>query len=69
MAMLPLSHDEKLLASLCDRMRELFEKAKQNDSDITYLSMGMSGDWELCLARGANMIRLGTAIFGERNYR
>ena len=30
--------------------------------------MGMSGDWELCLAHGSNMIRLGTALFGERHY-
>ena len=30
--------------------------------------MGMSGDWKLCLRHGANMIRLGTAIFGERHY-
>jgi hypothetical protein len=30
--------------------------------------MGMSGDWKLCIECGSNMIRLGTAIFGARNY-
>lgn len=68
MAMLPLSDDITLLTSLCDRMRALYEKAKTQDKNVTYLSMGMSGDWKLCLSRGANMIRLGTAIFGERDY-
>lgn len=32
------------------------------------LSMGMSGDWPLAVAEGANVIRIGTAIFGEREY-
>lgn len=68
MAMLPLSNDRTLLTDLCDQMRALYERAKAQDKNITYLSMGMSGDWELCLSRGANMIRLGTAIFGERDY-
>lgn len=32
------------------------------------LSMGMSGDWPLAVAHGSNMVRIGTAIFGEREY-
>lgn len=32
------------------------------------LSMGMSGDWPLAVEEGANIIRIGTAIFGEREY-
>lgn len=68
MAMLPLSDDEALLAKLADEMRVLYDRAKAQDENIRYLSMGMSGDWELCLAHGSNMIRLGTALFGERHY-
>ena len=66
MAMLPLSDDSVLLARLADEMRALYDRARAHDGDIRHLSMGMSGDWELCLAHGANMIRLGTAIFGSR---
>ena len=66
MAMLPLSKDEGLLASLADEMRALYDGARAHDENIVHLSMGMSGDWRLCLAHGSNMIRLGTAIFGER---
>lgn len=32
------------------------------------LSMGMSGDWSLAVEQGSNMVRIGTAIFGEREY-
>lgn len=66
MAMLPASQDIPLLARLCDEMRALYDAARERDPAVRYLSMGMSGDWELCLAHGSNMIRLGTAIFGER---
>ncbi len=66
MAMLPATEDEKALSPLCDSMRSLFDAAKKEDTHVRYLSMGMSGDWRLCLGHGANMIRLGTAIFGKR---
>lgn len=68
MAMLPLAGGEETLSALVKEMRALFERAKAQDENIRWLSMGMSGDWKLCLRHGANMIRLGTAIFGERHY-
>ena len=68
MAMLPLAGSEEELAALVKEMRALFERAKAQNENIRWLSMGMSGDWKLCLRHGANMIRLGTAIFGERRY-
>jgi pyridoxal phosphate enzyme (YggS family) len=49
------------------RMRELFDAAKP--SGATHwdtLSMGMSGDFEIAIAEGATMVRVGTAIFGPR---
>ena len=66
MAMLPLTDDIKLLERLAKQMRSLYDNLK--DENFEYLSMGMSGDWKLCLDAGSNMIRLGTKIFGERNY-
>lgn len=68
MAMLPLAGGEEELSALVKEMRALFERARAQDENIRWLSMGMSGDWKLCLRHGANMIRLGTAIFGERRY-
>ena len=68
MAMLPLTDDEALLGALAGRMRAEYDKIKTYDENFTYLSMGMSGDWRICLQEGANMLRLGTCIFGHRNY-
>ena len=51
-------------------MRQLFvdmrEKMSDNQSDITYLSMGMSGDYADAIAEGSTLIRVGTALFGPR---
>ena len=36
--------------------------------NMSILSMGMTNDYEIAVEEGATMIRVGTAIFGERNY-
>lgn len=68
MAMLPNIDDERELRRLATLMREKYDGLKKIYPDFTYLSMGMSGDWKLCIECGSNMIRLGTAIFGARTY-
>ena len=69
MAMLPFTDDTALLRELAQKMRKLYDKFKRTDENFEYLSMGMSGDWKLCIEAGSNMIRVGTSIFGERNYK
>ncbi len=68
MAMLPDSDDEEFLRGLARKMRRLFEWAKTQSSDVEYLSMGMSGDYKLCVEEGSNVVRLGSTIFGRRDY-
>ena len=68
MAMLPDSDDEALLRGLTRKMRGLYEWAKTESSSVEYLSMGMSGDYKLCIEEGSNVIRVGSTIFGARNY-
>lgn len=68
MAMLPLSDDGEYLAELARKMRGVYDKLKADGAGFKYLSMGMSGDWRLCVEAGSNMIRVGTTIFGARNY-
>jgi PLP dependent protein len=55
------------------RMKHLFnDMAAGTDRpnvQMKYLSMGMSGDFEVAIEEGSNMVRIGTAIFGERQYR
>ena len=67
MAMLPLDSDEVKLRSLAKAMRKKFDELNGPGANLKYLSMGMSGDWKLCIEEGSNMIRLGTAIFGKRS--
>lgn len=69
MAMLPDTDDKKLLSSLAEKMRKKYDYFREKDENFIHLSMGMSGDYELCISAGSNMIRLGTAIFGSRNYK
>ena len=45
-------------------LRDLFPEL----TDFTELSIGMSGDWKIALDYGATIVRIGTAIFGERQY-
>ena len=68
MAMLPFTDDETILRPLAKSMRELFERLRDRNENIEHLSMGMSGDWQLCVECGSNMVRLGTSIFGPRHY-
>ncbi|MBQ8320537.1 MAG: YggS family pyridoxal phosphate-dependent enzyme [Clostridia bacterium] len=68
MAMLPEVGEKEYLIELIKKMRAVYEWAKARSSEIKYLSMGMSGDYKLCVAHGSNVIRVGSTIFGARNY-
>lgn len=48
------------------RLRELRDVAVKNGYNLPELSMGMSHDFEIAIEEGATMVRIGTAIFGER---
>ena len=50
------------------RLHELYEQLRADGLALDTLSMGMSHDLEAAIAEGATMVRVGTAIFGERNY-
>ena len=61
-----------------DEIREVFRKTykkfldiqqkKYDNSIMELLSMGMSADYEIAIEEGANIVRVGSAIFGKRNY-
>ena len=44
------------------------EEKKFNNVTMAVLSMGMTGDYEVAIEEGATMVRVGTGIFGERDY-
>ncbi len=68
MAMLPAVADEGHLRALAQKMRQLYEWAKTQSAEVCYLSMGMSGDYRLCVEEGSNVVRLGSTLFGARDY-
>lgn len=72
MAMASLTDDERLIREEFRTVRELFEKLRdgvcRDNAGFTVLSMGMSHDYPIAIEEGSTMIRVGTHIFGEREY-
>ena len=54
---------------LFKQMRKLFDELKISREDFDFLSMGMTHDYKIAVAEGANVVRVGTGIFGERLYK
>lgn len=69
MTIAPLTEDEKLIRSSFRYLRELKESFNARGfENIKELSMGMTSDYEIAIEEGATMLRIGSAIFGERDY-
>jgi len=60
--------DENVLATQMTRMQTLFTELARQYPTVDTLSMGMTEDLELAIAHGSTMVRVGTAIFGARDY-
>lgn len=71
MAIPPICADSEENRPYFSSMKQLFVDigAKKYDNvSMDFLSMGMSSDYEVAISEGANMVRVGTGIFGARNY-
>ncbi len=68
MMIAPNYEDVEDCRPLFKKMYELFQDLKQKNSEVKYLSMGMTHDYKIAIEEGANIIRVGTAIFGVRDY-
>lgn len=67
----PFLDDPEAVRPYFRHLKSLFDSYKELEDDrmdMEILSMGMSGDYEVAIEEGATMIRVGTAIFGARNY-
>ncbi len=72
MAVMPQSDDQAYLSGLFAGMRQLFDRLREEAMEgveMEELSMGMSGDYRLAARHGATMVRVGSALFGQRSYR
>ena len=68
MGMATFTENEKQIKEEFSFLSSTFETLKSRYTSFTTLSMGMSGDYKIAIACGSNMIRVGSSIFGERNY-
>lgn len=71
MAIPPFSQNPAESRAYFAQMRQLFvdiSSKKYDNVSMDFLSMGMSGDFEAAIAEGSNMVRVGSAIFGTRQY-
>ncbi|KXS50273.1 YggS family pyridoxal phosphate-dependent enzyme [Halanaerobium congolense] len=68
MTILPYLDDSEKLRSYFKDMKNLFDKLSANVIPLDELSMGMTNDYQIAIEEGATIVRVGTAIFGEREY-
>ena len=68
MGMASFSSNDKEVSDEFKSLKTFFDKLNDSGYQLSVLSMGMSGDYQLAIDNGSNMIRVGSAIFGSRNY-
>ncbi|MGA1227448.1 MAG: YggS family pyridoxal phosphate-dependent enzyme [Tamlana sp.] len=71
MGMATFTDDENQIKKEFSFLKDAFDELKKLQTancELQTVSMGMSGDYELAIACGSNMIRVGSSIFGSRNY-
>ncbi len=72
MGMATNTEDEAVVEADFARIQALFQRIRTEHPELrdtfTELSIGMSGDWPIAVRHGATMVRIGTDIFGEREY-
>ena len=68
MGMATFTEDKAQISAEFRGLKNFFDHQQAQYPDLKILSMGMSGDYLLAIAEGSNMIRVGSKIFGPRNY-
>ena len=68
MTIAPFTEDINLIRKSFSYLRKLKEELNSQGYNLTELSMGMTSDYEIAIEEGATMLRIGSAIFGERIY-
>lgn len=68
MGMATFTDDETQVKREFKQLKSIFDAIKPENPQITILSMGMSGDYQMAIEEGSTMVRIGSSIFGKRNY-
>ena len=72
MTVAPYTDDSEYLRAVFEKTKQLYDSVKgenYSNFDCCWLSMGMSGDYDIAIKAGANMVRIGSAVFGSRVYK
>ncbi len=67
MGMATFTDDMEQVRGEFQYLKRLFDQLKSNIREVDILSMGMSGDYQIAIEEGSNMVRIGSSIFGPRN--
>lgn len=67
MGMATFTDNEEQISNEFGKLKRIYDSLKE-DYNFSTLSMGMSGDYPIAIENGSNMVRVGSAIFGEREY-
>jgi pyridoxal phosphate enzyme (YggS family) len=68
MGMATFTDNQDQITSEFNKLKGLYDKVNSASANMNTLSMGMSGDYSIAIECGSNVIRVGSKIFGERNY-
>ena len=68
MGMATFTDDRRKIDQEFNKLKIFYEKVNKSDSRINMLSMGMSDDYPIAIRNGSTMVRIGSSIFGKRNY-
>ncbi|MEL0225769.1 MAG: YggS family pyridoxal phosphate-dependent enzyme, partial [Flavobacteriaceae bacterium] len=68
MGMATFTQDQNQIRAEFTHLKQHFDKTASQLEHCSVLSMGMSGDYHIAIEEGSTMIRVGSKIFGERNY-
>jgi hypothetical protein len=68
MGMATLTDNKNQIDAEFKKLKTLFDTLKKQHDTLSILSMGMSGDYALAIKNGSTMVRIGSSIFGHRNY-
>ncbi len=68
MGMASFSNDLNLVRDEFNTLKKCYDQMSLANKQFSTLSMGMSGDYTIALEKGSNMVRIGSLLFGERNY-
>lgn len=67
MTIAKLTDDREDIRQSFRKLKNLYDELKQDMKDFEYISMGMTNDFDIAIEEGSNMLRIGSAIFGERS--